>query len=537
MKPRALIVASTVVLGAPQLAAAGGLFLPGAGAVSTSRAGAAVASADDGEALAINPAGLAKAKGNTITVSAAMISYAMQFTRRGTYDDIANESFAYEGMAYPTVRNDVKPPLGLGSMQPVPVAAFVTDLGGLVPNLHLAIGLYAPNAYPFRDMCTELPSGCSHYVFNGNFDEPPPPSRYDIMKQDAAVILPSIAASYRILPELDVGARFSAGFATLKSTTAIWGMPANVTEFVKRDSVFSIDAKDSFVPAFGLGVTYRPTPSLELAANYNSQVDIHAKGTAVAENGPNVELGGSPIVIGPKADAAALCATGGTLAAQKACVELALPMNAQLGGRYKFLGADGTVKGDIELDLDWENWGASAASNYRVVVDAAVYMNGMPSLDLHDNVVRHGLQDTFGVRLGGSYNIPMEGNTVIVRGGVAYDTAAAKEGWLRSDFDGAARTTLALGGAFHTKRFEINVGGGYIFEGSPNNPGNCNIVSSQLDMRGCNGDGNETPLADRQGPDPINPLNVPEQQLQNPVTQGTYKAHYVLLMLGFTTWF
>ena len=49
-------------------AAAGGLFLPGSGAVSTSRAGASVASVDDGEAIGLNPAGLAKSKGTVITL-------------------------------------------------------------------------------------------------------------------------------------------------------------------------------------------------------------------------------------------------------------------------------------------------------------------------------------------------------------------------------------------------------------------------------------------------------------------------------------
>jgi len=39
---------------AAQPADAGGLLLPGSGAVSTSRAGAAVASTEDGEALSIN---------------------------------------------------------------------------------------------------------------------------------------------------------------------------------------------------------------------------------------------------------------------------------------------------------------------------------------------------------------------------------------------------------------------------------------------------------------------------------------------------
>src|SRR5882672_8199211 len=102
--------------GMPQLAAAGGLFLPGAGAVSTSRAGAAVASADDGEAIALNPAGLAKSTGTTITISAAMVQYAMEFQRRGTYDAVPMESYAYAGQPFALVKNDASPPLGIGSV-------------------------------------------------------------------------------------------------------------------------------------------------------------------------------------------------------------------------------------------------------------------------------------------------------------------------------------------------------------------------------------------------------------------------------------
>ncbi|HEY4238633.1 MAG TPA: hypothetical protein VGM88_02415, partial [Kofleriaceae bacterium] len=128
------------------MASAGGLFLPGSGAVSTSRAGAAVASADDGEALALNPAGLAKAKGTTITISAAMIDYFMQFTRAGTYDQLSEIDTQYEGQPYGTITNKAKPPLGFGGVQPVPVVAIVSDLGGAVPGLHVAAGVFAPNA-------------------------------------------------------------------------------------------------------------------------------------------------------------------------------------------------------------------------------------------------------------------------------------------------------------------------------------------------------------------------------------------------------
>jgi hypothetical protein len=112
---------------------------------------------------------------------------------------VPNTDYAYAGQPYAAVRNDARPPLGIGKFQPLPVIAVVSDLGGRVPGLHLAIGIYAPNAYPFRDLCTELATGCQKYAFN-NDPAAPPGSRYDIMTQEAAVTLPSIAAAYRVVP-------------------------------------------------------------------------------------------------------------------------------------------------------------------------------------------------------------------------------------------------------------------------------------------------------------------------------------------------
>jgi hypothetical protein len=168
------------------------------------------------------------------------------------------------------------------------------------------------------------------------------------------------------------------------------------------------------------------------------------------------------------------------------------------------------------------------------------------------NFVNLGLQDTFSMRLGGSYHLPLGAGTategpakkVIVRGGIAYDTQAAREGWLRASFDGAARVTTTVGAAYRTRKWELNVGGGFVYEGSNTNPGanpdgsDCNPTSAENTSFGCTGDGttlNELP--DRQGPDPTNPLLEPEFQSENPYNQGTIKSHYVLFMLGFSTWF
>src|SRR4051812_25135292 len=233
-------------LGLCGTASAGGLLLPGSGAVSTSRAGASVAAVDDGEAIGINPAGIAKTHGTKITIGAAAINYFMTFQRNGTYDDNPNDATSYEGQRYPIVTQDAQPSLGIGRYQPVPVIAITSDLGGKVPNLSVGFGLYAPNAYPFRRMNNV--NGKPYFVEDSKgwnfpaFGEPPPTTRYDIIEQDAAVILPSVVAAYRILPNLDVGARMSIGIAKAKSTIAVWGSPANLEENVKKDGLFTLDA-------------------------------------------------------------------------------------------------------------------------------------------------------------------------------------------------------------------------------------------------------------------------------------------------------
>ena len=561
MKLGGLVIVGSLLV--PHAAGAGGLFLPGSGATSTSRAGAAVTSVDDGEALSINPAGLAKTKGWTITISAAFIRYFMEFTRRGTYDDAPDLNTTYEGTPYPTVENDPKPPLGVGKFQPIPVVAVVTDLNGKVPNLRLAVGLYAPSGYPFRDMSAgyKFPSVANP----GDPNAAPPPTRYDILEQESKLLLPTIAASYRILPELDIGARFTAGNLESKSVVAVWGTPVNVTESVNQDSLFTAEVKDGFIPAFGIGATYRPTPNIEVGAVYNSAFVIRAKGTAQSVKGPGVSQNTS---LGPIPDDMTSCATGGTFQKQKACISLELPQNATIGARYKFLGPNETLKGDVELNVNWENWGASCAHNkdgslvdgdctspqqYKIVIDSGLYnndVNGNPdtfSQPLEKNFLNYGLKDTFSLRLGGSYHIPLgEGiapNEVIVRGGIAYDTRAAKTGWLRANLDGAARTTIAVGGAYKAKRFQINAGGGVVLEGTNTNPGasndgsDCNPTSAAGTI-GCGGDGQTNrPLEDRQGPDPTNPLITPGLQTENPYNQGTFKSHYILMMVGFSTWF
>ncbi|HEU0029008.1 MAG TPA: outer membrane protein transport protein [Kofleriaceae bacterium] len=531
---------------------AGGLFLPGSGAISTSRAGAAVASTDDGEALSINPAGLAKTHGTTITVAASLISYSMEFSRQGAYDSVvAEDTLGFEGQAFPTIENKAKPPLGIGSFQPIPVIAIVSDLGGRVEGLHVAAGLYAPSGYPFRDMT-------NGYEFNVSTSEPPPPTRYDVLTAESQLIFPSLAASYRVLAELDVGARFSAGRAKSKTSVAIWGTPNNVDESVRQDTLFTADVADGFVPTFGVGATYRPTPAIEIGAVYNSSATLRTKGTAQSVKGLGVD---PDRVVGPIPDEMSRCETGGDFDKQKACITVQLPQNATVGARYKVLDSIGRMKADVELNLGWENWGktcdftstgqmkdpdCASPSQILVKLDTGLWTADRSTFaqPVEVNFVNLGLRDTYSVRLGGSYHIVLdegfadpqpEPTKIIVRGGIGYDTKAAREGWLRASFDGAARITSTLGAAYHARTWEVNVGGGFVYEGAQTNAGDCN--PTRFDPVACSADGSLTPLDQRTGPDPTNPLVVPEFQTENPYNQGTIRSHYLLFMLGYSKWF
>jgi long-subunit fatty acid transport protein len=542
MKLRRVAVAACLCVSGT--ATAGGLFLPGAGAQSTARAGAAVASAEDGEAISLNPAGMAKAKGTTITIGFTALNYNMSFHRNGSYDVHDNDTEPYEGQRYPIVHNTAEPALGIGRYLPIPTIGIVSDLGGAVKNLTVGFGLYTTQAYPERRM-NEV-NGRPYFVPNaaGGFDfpafgEPPPPTRYDIIEQTAVIVMPAVAVAYRVLPELDIGARFQAGFAHLKTSVAVWGGLANYDEWIKKDGIFTLDARDNFLFSGGLGLAYRPTPTIELGAHYNGPTKVSARGDAFASNGPAVDLNGQPVAILPLPDDEARCAPGGRADKLKGCVELELPMSATVGARYKLLDADGTLRGDIELNAEWQNWSAERASDFRVVVDAKVTPQNLPEqgINLKDNIVRHGLRDTFGVRLGGSYRIPAGANTVIARGGVGYETGAAKPGWERASLDGAARTMITAGGAYQLSRVRIDAGFGVALQGTRTDSRTCNPMLDPSMQQGCGPGGALQPIDQRQGPDPINPLVVPQSQAENPVNQGTFQSHYVMFMLGMSTWF
>ncbi len=516
------LAAALALCAAPAAVHAGGLVLPGFGPVSTGRGGAAVASVDDPSALATNPAGLAGISGVMVHLGISLIDYRLTVDRDGTYDDVPDRDDPWEGLPHGPVSDTSKPAIGLGSFQIFPMVAASWDLGGKVKGLTGAIGLYAPNAYPTRKM------GAGYVL-----EDPavaPPPTRYDIVEQKAAVVLPSLAAGYRINEKFDVGARVSFGFANLEATTYVWGLP-NYEEWTGQDSQFHVEASDSFVPAFGLGAKFRPSPSFELGVAWSSSISVDARGHGDAVSGSGNELGGVPAVVVPIPDDRAACAKGGTDDALKACVDFSLPMQATVGGRWILRDDADRQVADVELDVAWEQW--SAASDYNIRIDGMAQA-GAAEIDLQQTVIRHGFNDSFSVRLGGSWQRDVGPGRLTLRAGAAYDTKTAKTNWERADIDGAARTTVALGASYGLRKVRFDLGGGAVIEPTRTQGTTCNSVAPPPDAEqqpGCEGGSAVT------GPDPVQPLRDPTSPIQSPFAAGAYESGYTLIMLGASTWF
>jgi long-subunit fatty acid transport protein len=522
MRSSLLATAATASLAAPFPVNAGGMVIPGAGPPAQPRAGAFVARADDASTVAHNPAGFAKLDGTSVTIGGNFIDLSLRYQRLGAYEPSAqSDAPDYEGQPFPAVEDRSRPTVGLGGFQLLPLFAVATDLGHPEWPVRFGAGLFTPNGYVSR----EFPE--THQL-EGAVDPAPGPQRYDIMEQQALLLQPSLAVAYSPIPGLDVGARVSWGWAQIEGKKTLWGI-RNYEEYEGRDSVFTLEgARDNFVPGFSLGALYRPSPSLEIGAAYNSQLNVHAVGRGAAEVGEGIIDG---VGTEPVPDDQVRCAPGGVEGSLFICFDFVVAQSASTGARWIWRDGSGGERADLELDLRWEDW--SAAADNVITPDGQEKLTGRR---LEVGLSRHGFRDVLSVRLGGSYAIPVAGIRLIGRGGAAYDTAAAPDSWTRVDLDGKARLTLGTGLGLEIGRYRLDLGAGAVIEPTievepckpPHGP--------SAEDPGCGGDG-EIPVRDRDAPDPQQPLQGKLNQVESPFNAGRYESGYRLFSFGLTASF
>ncbi len=499
------------------VASAGGLFVPGAGPVAQGRAGAFTARADDPSTISHNAAGFAKLDGTQIYIGANFLRYVLSFQREGVYEPIPGATQPdYVGQPFPKVEEDGGKAIGLFGFQALPVFAVSTDLGHPEWPVRFGFGLYSPQAYPSREYSNEVT------LADGTVA--PAPQRYDVVEQQIILSSPSLVVAYSPTSYLDIGIRGSWGIASAEGGKSLWTL-RNYEEDPGQDSLFTLsNATDNFVPTVGLGLLYRPADSVEFGASWNSAGNIRAQGTGSSEIGTGSPFGADVQII-PRLDSEAKCDTGGVTGKLKACLSADLAQSATIAGRYIFRDASGRERGDVELDVKWENWSAAGVS--KVQVDGMIDVTGV-SLETLVNV--RGFEDVISTRLGGSYRVPAMGGEIEFRGGAAYDTRTAPASWSRVDQDNKRRATFATGLGYSKGRYRFDLGLGAVWEPTTT-VGLCKPPFGPSDLdRDCLS--TPTPVADRTQPSPGQPLFPNSSQKESPFNAGVYKSYYLMFALG-----
>lgn len=493
---------------------AGGLNVPGYGTQAQPRAGAFTAKADDPSAVFLNPAGLAKQKGTSIHIGFNWLNLSQSFQREGSYDS-TDDNRPFEGQPFPKVSDQSKP-IGLAGYQAIPLIAVSTDFGWSLP-LRIGFGLGAgSNVYPNR-------SYASSYQLEATPNEAPPPQRYDLLDQEVVAMFGLLSAAYRVTDKLDIGVSVGGGMVHVKGRSSLWAIP-NYSESEGGDAVFDADVRDDFVPKFVLGALFRPIPELEFGAYYKNQQNVNAKGDGLAVLGSKA----TEIIdtLDPIADSSR-CAPGGTVVRLKTCLDLVFPREVGLGARWVFRDDDGKERGDLELDVVWEQW--SKSDDILITVDART-----PLIPLFPVSGLHGMKDVWSIRAGGAYSVDVADNPLWLRAGLAYDTEAAPASWNRLDVDTFPRTTIGLGLGYEFGRYRFDIGGGAVLEGKRVAGPLCNPTASDV---GCTGEGQDQPQDQRQSPDPRQPTTSQTRQVQSPYNAGVYEQSYIQFSTGITATF
>ena len=424
----------------PARAFAGGLEIPDNGTQALGRGAAFTAKADDGTALEYNVAGFAQQRGTRVLVDSNLWFSSYSFQRAGAYpDDPTNPLTPWGGKAFPSVSDQ-------GGAFLAPFAAVSSDFG-VFERWTFALGVFGPSSVGNRT-----------YPYSLGFA--PSPARYDIVQNKAFVAYPTVAAAVHALPWLDVGLAVHLVYANIDlQTTSLAdavgqgtgaGQCANV-EYQPCDARTHLETS-------GVGVT--GSAGLLAHATKNVVVGLAFRGPAELDTSGNVITQAPRIT--PNAG----------FQPSPATFTFKLPAVARIGARYVFLDGDREA-GDVEIDATYEAWGAAQGDGPHVHVPQITATNPPPGVDLTniDFVTPHHYSDSWSLRVGGAYNLPLghrhDGKyreILSLRAGSYYDAPSSDPDYTRLDFDTLAKVAGTVGAGLELPSVTFDVALAEIFD-------------------------------------------------------------------------
>jgi long-chain fatty acid transport protein len=400
-------------LAVPTPARAGGMEIPENGAQALGRGGAFVAKADDSSAMYLNPAGLARQRGTRAFVGANLFIHSFSFQRNGTYFGDKGSS-DYAGSFYPQVDE-------VGGPSLAPIAAVTTDFESF-DRLTFGVGLLRPSMIGNRT----FPLG----VANAVGGQVPSPSRYDAVQQRQRILMPSASAAVRVTKWLDLGVTASFALGSFAETNN-WYLATDAAkcpaaETQGCDVRNEIDASGSAFVAT-LGALVRPSPRLAFGASVRTPASFAAGGTITSYTEGGTK-GQAPSAIG---------------------VYTKMPMVARVGVRHVTLDKDFELY-DLELDATYEGWRSAQGDGVTYQIEK---IGNAKSATV---ISRHAWGDTYGARLGGSYNLDLSDAVLSLRGGAFFDSSAASFEATRLDYDTLSKLAGTFGLGYRWGAFQFD---------------------------------------------------------------------------------
>jgi long-subunit fatty acid transport protein len=311
------------------------------------------------------------------------------------------------------------------------------------------------------------------------------PGRYLLIDKTVLAAFLMAGVGYQPIKQLRFGLSVGGGFVDVafKNVSSVVGGSLRDIEVAS-----SLKVVDAFVPRTTLSVAATPIDSIDLLATFTWNDDVSAKGHA--------DFTGNGYANAPRGDCAS--ATPGQRCRVKD-VTLEIPyqrFEVLLGGRYaqrrnpreRALDPMKDEIWDVELNAYWSQ--TSHVDNYTLKIREPmetqnIQLSTSPTasvIPLPENAsLFHGWKDTYGVRVGGDWNVLQD--FLAVRAGLGFETKGVPKQNMNLDYWAVQKTTLSVGATVKLGRWKIHAAYAHVFNQAVDvkvGQGNVKEVVSQI---------------------------------------------------------
>ncbi len=418
--PAAVLLASGLARGA-------GFEFPDDGAEALGRSGAFAAKADDGTAIYYNPSALADQKGLNILVDSEFINNSVNFQRTDSLGTAIGPAVQNSGGTFidpfVAVSYQILPRLTLALGIYGPPADGRYQFPGETPPAFNSAGLSSPNGSCLIGFCPQPGQTPGAYTSPPEGGPGPDPQKYNLISDNIFIAYPTLSVAWAPIDIIAVGVSAQMVYASTQISQATFdgalfenGKHLTTDEVPIWDTIANLNVSNSPVREYTgiLGVTIKPPViPLRIGASYRPGFSIVQNGTMTLDYSTVMQYGGGkPATVTGKGTQQAKDNSSGS-----GPVEFDLPMP----GEFKS-GVDWSFGGgsDLELDFDYTQWSQVGkiytTPNFGVVANGAT--TPLPALtQLND------FQDTWALRLGGDWKLPVPLVRLAVRAGLSYESS------------------------------------------------------------------------------------------------------------------